>query len=221
MHPDILTDDGDMTQTSTTPTGGADVGEPVGNIDQLTDRLWVGGDLPEETDRARVTIRWWHDLGIRVIIDTRFEWSDENLVRKFAPDIAYVHVGQDDRGQRIPGDWFDAVVGAARAGFDADGAILAHCHMGINRGPSAAYAVLLDLGWDPVDAIDHIRSTRPIAAVGYAEDALRWWHDVGNIAEHRRRDDRRRVKQWRREHPHDTVRIIGRIRQDEATWNAS
>ena len=30
-------------------------------------------------------------------------------------------------------------------------------------------------GLDPVEAIEMIRTNRPIAAVGYAEDALDWW----------------------------------------------
>jgi hypothetical protein len=195
--------------------------EPIRNIDQLTDRLWVGGDLPEAPELAGATIRWWHELGIRTIIDTRLEWTDEDLVLVVAPDIAYVHLGQDDVGQRIPGDWFDAVTGAARAGFGNEGAVLAHCHMGINRGPSAAYAILLDLGWDPVDAIAHIRSRRPIAAVGYADEALRWWHDVSKEADAQRHDDECRLERWQQDHPHDTVRIIRRIRLAEALGRAS
>ncbi len=54
--------------------------------------------------------------------------------------------------------------------------MLVHCHMGINRGPSMAYACLLVLGWDPIEAMTAIRTARPIAAIGYAEDALDWHH---------------------------------------------
>ncbi|MEJ7774997.1 MAG: hypothetical protein WKF72_09340 [Nocardioidaceae bacterium] len=50
--------------------------------------------------------------------------------------------------------------------------VLLHCHMGINRGPSAGVAVLLATGWDPVDAFDAVRRARPIAHVAYAADAL-------------------------------------------------
>jgi hypothetical protein len=51
--------------------------------------------------------------------------------------------------------------------------VFVHCHMGINRGPSTAFAILLDQGMAPEQAFDLIRAKRPIAAVYYAEDALR------------------------------------------------
>ncbi len=210
-----------MHRPPTQRTGGALSPEPVRNISQLTDRLWVGGDLPDDHDRAHATIEWWHDLGIRRIIDTRVEWSDEGLVRTTAPDIQYHHLPQDDRGQRIPNAWFVAVVAAARLEGEATGAVLVHCHMGINRGPSAAHAILMDQGWDPVTAIDHIRRCRPVAAVAYAEDGLRWCHHRNAVSTDQRRRDRQRLEDWRRSHPHDTVRIIRQIRMNDAPWRAS
>jgi len=88
--------------------------------------------------------------------------------------------------------------------------------MGINRGPSLTYAVLLDQGIDAVDAIDAIRRARPIAGVLYAEDALDWFHRRNDIDSARRSDDRRRLAQWRRENRIDVVRIIRDIRKAEA-----
>ena len=44
--------------------------------------------------------------------------------------------------------------------------------MGINRGPSLGFAILLHWGWDPNEAITAIRDARPIANVWYAVDAL-------------------------------------------------
>lgn len=215
---DIFTEDESMPQqhTNKPPVDP----EPVRNIDQLTDTLWVGGDLPEDDERAACTVRWWHRLGIRTVIDTRAEWSDEQLVALVAADIEYVHLGQDDVGQRIHGSWFDAVTDAARAG-DPNGGVLTHCHMGINRGPSAAFAVLLDQGWDLVEAIDHIRQQRPIAAVGYAEDALDWWHRRQNTATGQRRTDQQRLELWRSANPHETIRIIRQIRLAEAAERRS
>jgi protein-tyrosine phosphatase len=210
-----------MQRHPTRRTGGAPQPEPVRNISQLTDRLWVGGDLPGDYDCARATIHWWHDLGIRRIIDTRVEWSDETLVRSTTPDIRYRHLPQDDRGQRIPVTWFDSIVAAARDGLEDTGGTLVHCHMGINRGPSAAHAILMDEGWDPVTAIDHIRQRRPIAAVAYAEDGLRWWHHRHAVPTDQRWSDRQRLEDWRRANPHDTVRIIRQIRMNDAPWRAS
>jgi hypothetical protein len=72
--------------------------------------------------------------------------------------------------------WFDEGVAFAREAIESDGVVLAHCHMGINRGPSMGFAILLALGWDAREALDAIHAARPIAFVAYAEDALRWHH---------------------------------------------
>lgn len=187
------------------------------NISQLTERLWTGGDLPEPFEEAVATVEAWRAIGIRQILDNRIEWSDEDLVEAVAPEIRYFHNGVNDAGQRMPDDWFDEVTEVANASLELDGGILIHCHMGINRGPSAAYAVLLTQGWDPVKAIDLIRTARPIAAVGYAEDALNWWHRTNNIDHPQRRAERARLARWRANHPHDTIRIIREIRAKECT----
>ena len=93
--------------------------------------------------------------------------------------------------------------------------LLVHCHMGINRGPSAAYAILLTRGHDPIEAIDLVRARRPIAAVDYADDSLRWWHHRTDATITQRRADRDSLDQWRREHPHDTIRIINTVRSQQ------
>ena len=69
-------------------------------------------------------------------------------------DVTYLHHGMDDAGQRVPAEWFDVAVGFALDALSEPGTkVLTHCHMGINRGPSLGFAVLLALGWDPVGAI--------------------------------------------------------------------
>jgi dual specificity phosphatase 3 len=71
---------------------------------------------------------------------------------------------------------------------------------------------LLATGWDPIEAIDLIRTARPIAAVGYAEDALNWWHRRVDLGAAERVAERSRLRHWRADNPHDTVRIIRQIR---------
>ena len=185
------------------------------NITHLTGQLWTGGDLPDGLTPAAATVEAWQRAGIRHIVDNRVEWSDEDLVNEVAPEIRYLHNGVDDAGQIMPDSWFQTVTDFAHESFQLGGGVLVHCHMGINRGPSAAYAVLLTQGWDPVDAIDLIRTARPIAAVGYAEDALRWWHRTNNTPTTQRRTDSARLAHWRRQNPHDTIRIIKAIRAAE------
>jgi hypothetical protein len=156
------------------------VGESAGaNISYITDRVWTGGDLPSDlgeeamlSDLAEI-----QRAGITAILDTRIEWSDEEFVRTHAPHLGFLSIGADDVGQLMPDDWFDAGVEFALAALkDPDAQVLAHCHMGINRGPSMAFAILLATGMDPICALIAIRRARPIAAIYYADDALDWWH---------------------------------------------
>jgi hypothetical protein len=70
-------------------------------------------------------------------------------------------------------------------------------------------------GYGPVGAIDMIRAGRPIANVGYAEDALGWFRMSRDIAADQRRIEWAELQPWRAENPHDTVRIIRRIRLGE------
>jgi hypothetical protein len=194
------------------------------NLTPLTDLLWTGGDLPDHPEEALQTIRTWQALGIHAVVDNRAEWNDEELVAAVAPEMAYLHAGVDDAGQSMPDWWFDTVTSFATCHINRRLGVLVHCHMGVNRGPSAAFAVLLATGSDPIDAIDLIRISRPIAAIGYAEDALDWWHRRAHLSATERVDQRHRLSEWREAHPHATSRIIREIERSGRTslsdWGA-
>ena len=180
------------------------------DFDFATDRVATGADLPYDDLAALVRLDAWTAAGITHVIDCRIECSDEPFVAAHAPGVAYLHNPADDAGQRMPDNWFDRGVAFAFDALAADpGArVLAHCHMGINRGPSMAYAILLATGMDPVAAIDALRSARSCANVWYAEDALDWWHRRTGAPETQRHAERRRLAAWRAGHPLDVVRII-------------
>ena len=125
--------------------------------------------------------------------------------------MGYLHHGMDDIGQQVPPEWFDVAVDWVLAAIREGGTVLAHCHMGINRGPSLGFAVLLAQGVDPVEALGRIRATRPVAFVAYADDALRWHHARQGTAE-RLRPDLRRVAEWRQTHHLDLADVIRRKR---------
>jgi hypothetical protein len=136
--------------------------------------------------------------------------------------VTYLHNGVDDAGGRQPDRWFDDGVAFAQAALaDPDAKVLIHCHMGINRGPSLTYALLLDLGWDPVEAIAAIRAARPIAAVGYAEDALDWFHRTYGIGPAQRLDDHLRLVAWRQANWIDVAHIIRQQRIAERDGSAA
>ncbi len=84
--------------------------------------------------------------------------------------------------------------------------------MGINRGPSMAYAVLLTLGWEHLAALDAIRAARPIAALIYAEDAVTWWARRDGITPTRGAAMRRDVRRWHQANDIDVATVIRRIR---------
>jgi protein-tyrosine phosphatase len=183
------------------------------NASFVTPYLAIGGDLDTMApDVALGQLRELGDVGITHVIDVRVEWSDEEWVREHRADVEYLHLGIDDAGQRVPAAWFDEGVAFATEAVDAGGVVLAHCHMGINRGPSMGFAILLATGWDAGEALDAIHAARPIAFVAYAEDALRWHHgdDRDALAA-----DLRRLDEWRGRNALDLGAVLRAVRTQD------
>ncbi|MDO9456594.1 dual specificity protein phosphatase [Nocardioides sp.] len=189
----------------------------LANASFVTPRLAVGGDLDQWDDGlAQRQLGELVARGVTHVVDVRIEADDRAWVERLTDRITYLWHGMDDLGQRVPPAWFESgVTWVEEVLEDPDAVVLTHCHMGINRGPSLGYAVLLAQGSDVVDALAAVRAARPIAAVAYAEDALRWWHARSGATASQRRDDRARLKAWRRENPLDVVRIIAQRRRAE------
>lgn len=142
------------------------------NINWVTKDLATGGDLDHRPDEAMAQIEDILAQGITRIVDLRTEWTDREVWDNF-PQVTYVHAPTTDAiGHTIPKEVFDVIVATARNRTAGTGKMLVHCHMGINRGPSGAMAVLLDRGIDPVAAFEMVRAARSEAAIYYAMDAL-------------------------------------------------
>ena len=183
------------------------------NASFVTPYLAIGGDLETTSEDVAVgQLGELGDAGITHVIDVRVEWSDEEWVRGRRADLEYLHLGIDDAGQRVPDEWFEEGVRFALEGIDSGGVVLAHCHMGINRGPSMGFAVLLSLGWDAVEALDAIHAARPIAFIAYAEDALRWHHGEGTPGFE---EDVRRLRRWRDDNDLRLENVMRVIREQE------
>lgn len=175
------------------------------NLHFVTPTLAVGGDLSSYDDElAGQQLGELAELGVTHVIDCRIEWDDSELLARHHPHISYLHHGMDDAGQDVPAEWFDAAIAFIDAA-GPDAVVLTHCHMGINRGPSLGFALLLHQGWDPVDAIAAIRAARPIANVWYAGDALAWHHARRGTDPY---DDLVRLRAWRLANPLDVIRLI-------------
>jgi 8-oxo-dGTP pyrophosphatase MutT (NUDIX family) len=145
------------------------------NISQITDRVWTGGDRGNTS--PLVWMLQLDQAGITHVLDCRPQGGhDQAYAQRMTPDIDYLIAGQNDDGQTMPDSWFSTGVDfAVDALTDPDAVVLAHCHMGINRGPSMALAILLAAtGMTPDEAVTAITNARPIAELGYAQDAVDW-----------------------------------------------
>lgn len=151
-------------------------GHPVwANAHRVTDSLYVGGSLHSGDAEPPVILRELRSHGVTHILDCRSETSDERLVQRYAPEITYHQAGTEDEAAGTAMGWFDSGVGFAREAMKDPGAVLlAHCALGQARGPSMAYAILLDRGYDPGEALLMITETRREARASYAEHALAW-----------------------------------------------
>ena len=193
------------------------------NISWVTDNIATGGDLSYNPPKASVQVAELIDSDIDLIIDCRVEANDAAIWEQ--TDIEYVHLPTDDReDHHIPAELFDAAEEAAQPVLENDGKVLIHCHMGINRGPSVAYGVLLDQGYDDIEAFDLIREKRNVAAVLYAEDALEA-HVMrnGGFEVQKRLDALRSHMEaiWTPQERGRIQRIIrSNHRQDDLEWNA-
>lgn len=186
------------------------------NASKVTDQLWIGGDLSTyDQELAGAELAELVEHGLTHILDARAEWSDEEHVAREQPQLSYFWRGIPDLGQPVPGAWFDAVVGYAMAALeDPDAVVLAHCHAGINRGPSAGFAILLAQGHDPIEALELIKAERPIVMVAYAEDAVKWAHrrlEMGGDLD----SDLARVTEWRTTRQSELFEVLRKHREPE------
>ncbi len=194
----------------------------VANAQFVTPRVAVGGDLAPEFALARRQLQELTDAGITHIADLRDEWNDAELVGYWASEVEYLYHPVQDAGQRIPVDWFERLnewVSDALA--DPDAKVLVHCHMGVNRGPSAAFAILLGQGMSVREALTAIRSQRPVAVIDYADDALDWHLARTGADRYAKGGARRSLTMWRKANQIDKLAVIRQIRDSEgggASW---
>lgn len=193
----------------------------VANAQFVTPRLAVGGDLAPEFSRARRQLQELVDAGITHIADLRDEWNDAELVGHWAPAIDYLYHPVQDAGQRIPAEWFEQLdewVGRALA--DPDAKVLVHCHMGVNRAPSAVFGILLSQGMKVREALTAVRSRRPVAVIDYADDALDWYLERAGAERPARAGARRSLTMWRKANQIDKLAVIRQIRATETAGSS-
>ena len=192
----------------------------LANASFVTDRLAVGGDLSPNFGLAQQQLEELLAAGITHIADLREEWSDETLVKTWAPQVHYLHHRVADAGQAIGGAWFDTLAKWVDAALTETGSkVLVHCHMGVNRAPSAVLALLLHRGMGLRPALDAIRTARPVAVIDYARSALDWQLERSAAAAGTRRNARRALDRWRKANHLDAIAVIRAIRDTEHPGN--
>jgi len=176
-------------------------------------RLAVSGDLPADPTEALEHLRYWEAEGITHVFDTRGEADDTDFIHEHS-DISSYWFGIDDNGTKRPDSWFNQVTQTAGEILaNPDNRILVHCHMGINRGPSSLYVIMLAQGWGTTEALSAIRAARPIAGIIYAGDAVSWWSRTSGHTQSQTARHQRDVSDWFDDNGIDISKVIRRIRQ--------
>lgn len=143
------------------------------SFDFVTTRLATGGAIPPTEADAQALV----DAGITHVIVCNAGEDDATLFKRFFPEEVVLQNGVEDDGQPKPVSWFQVSIYFALTALDVlrvpRSKVYAHCHDGINRGPSTAYAIMLAQGWPAHVARAAIVAARPQTAVGirYADDA--------------------------------------------------
>jgi protein-tyrosine phosphatase len=138
----------------------------VPNFHWLTDALAVGGSFPSERagELARVH-------GIGAVVDLRREQRDDeaqlrahgiDFLHLPTPDLEPASAAMLDKGVRFAGDQF------ARGRK-----LLIHCQHGIGRSALLALCVLVDQGWEPLEALKHAKDRRE--HISPSESQFRGW----------------------------------------------
>ena len=118
------------------------------NLHWLTEQLAVGGCFPIE--RAGELAR---EHGIGAIVDLRQEDRDDEE-RLRAAGIDFLHLPTPDL-QPAEARMLDRGVRFVREHIDRGDKVLIHCQHGIGRSALLSLCVLVDEGWDPLDALCH------------------------------------------------------------------
>lgn len=142
--------------------------------------LLVGADLDIAYDltgmEAVETIAHLRGLGVTHVVDARIEWTDADLWEDAGlPAENYCYAPITDSYSHMPDDaWFSQIenfIGDFLVNRKDGDKVYVHCHMGVNRGPSAAMLALLtaDPDLSPWDAFLAIREARSMAGLVYAQ----------------------------------------------------
>lgn len=123
----------------------------------LTDQLALGACFPME--RAQ---RLAQAHGISAVVDLRAEDCDDDAILREA-DIELLHLPTPDLEPATHAH-LDKGVAFVRDRLSRGDRVLIHCQHGIGRSALLALCVLVDDGWEPLDALTHAKACREIVS---------------------------------------------------------
>jgi protein tyrosine phosphatase (PTP) superfamily phosphohydrolase (DUF442 family) len=140
--------------------------------DQITDVVFTGGRVDSVAKAAELAAQ-----GVTHVIDNRLPFEGpvhpgtQAAAMWSQVGIKYLNNPTHDDFKPKDADYFLRSLMFALDGIEDGGKVYCHCNMGINRGPSTAYAILRAQGWSWQAAEKLIRFARPIVGLAYANDA--------------------------------------------------
>lgn len=128
----------------------------------LTDRLAVGACFPikRANDLAR-------NQGIGAVVDLRSEDCDNEALLR-AAGIDFLHLPTPDLQPATP-QMLDRGVAFARSHIRNGNKVLIHCQHGIGRSALLSLCVLVDQGFDPLEALLLAKDAREVVSPSYEQ----------------------------------------------------
>jgi protein-tyrosine phosphatase len=102
------------------------------------------------------------DHGVAAVVDLREEACDDEQQLR-AAGIALLHLPTPDL-EPASSDMLEHGVAFVRSHVDGGRRVLIHCQHGIGRSPLLALCVLVDQGWEPLDALAHAKDVRAVVS---------------------------------------------------------
>jgi len=122
------------------------------NFDWVTPDLAVGGSFPLGACAALVS------HGVGAVIDVRSEACDDAREMAVA-GLKFLHLPTEDQ-QAVSQTMLDRGVGFARDADRAGRRLLIHCEHGAGRSATVALCVMVDRGFQPLDALSRAKAAR-------------------------------------------------------------
>ncbi len=140
--------------------------QPWEDISWLAELLAVSGCFPIESvaDLARTH-------GIGAVVDLREEDCDDRQVLADA-GLDFLHLPTPDLDPASP-EMLDRGVEFARRHIERGSGVLIHCQHGIGRSPLLALCAMVELGWEPLEALEQAKQRR--LCVSPSEAQYRGW----------------------------------------------